>query len=149
MKRFSAKEIAMFVILGCLVSLPLLGIADAQPSKNLKVNGEITGYVMGTLPDTLMLQTLSNLGSNTGSGSVHGINCRATMFFVYTVTPTGEFWTMTGQIVGTNMAQHDAYSWLVGLTIIIVVNSANSMTLTLTDNSNDVIFTGSGTPIIN
>lgn len=154
MKRIKTKTIAITVFLGLLLAFPLLSTVSATFVDNLKVNGKISGivYVVGTdvsFPDTLMLQTLSNLNSLTGSGSLHGIACGATMFFDYKVTLVGDYWTMTGTIVGTNMGHQGAYGWLLGLTITLTITSADLMTFAITDEFNNLYFSGSGTPIIN
>ncbi len=148
MKSTKTKAALLFLLLAItLIGLSSFGSANAFSTNNFKYNGKVTGTVYvydptdsesplyGQFEDILMLQTLTDLNSLKGQGSLHGILCQATFFLEYTATRGVDGYTMTGTIVGTNMAKHGmlADMWT-GMSIKLTVHfSTNIVSFTIYD----------------
>ena len=150
--RPHSKAFVLAIVLGLAFCLPLVcSSANAEPLTTVKVNG---AKLLGPeyFPDLIMLQAKAKMEGNTfvsGSGSVHGILCGATYFFMLTEVTIGEDTvTMRGTIVATNMATHEGehnyYGWILYFpSVEITANlDGSDMHFTLPDLGLD--FAGSG-----
>ncbi len=145
----SGKTMRVLSLATVVLMIISIGLSTvyALPESTIKINGKIQGTLItpnGVVEDTIVIELKAKADGDSfiGSGSLHGINCRATFIFnVLTVSVGQDSITFEGTVSSSNTPA----SPFIGITTINFETDLSGDSMSLTINLlGDPIFSGAG-----